>query len=202
MRLHFTSIPIVGGEAEAKALDGFLASHRIVGVDRELVHDGRASRWAICVQWEPSTSSERGHDARKRSKSIDYRAVRPQCRYMDDILWWCDTRHVARRTLAEVRAWLVGHRRQHLRADAVIGRSRDGVSFLGTRVRPGSIRLGRRRRRRYMDARRMLERAWSEGRIDTRELQMRMASVIGSTTATDSAAWRAAELRRRPAVDA
>ena len=51
MRFHFASIAVEdSGEAE-RELNTFLATHRVLGVERHLVPDGPRSRWAICVTY-------------------------------------------------------------------------------------------------------------------------------------------------------
>lgn len=68
MRVHFATVPIVDGAAEEEELNRFLASHRVLSVDRHLV-DGA---WAICV-----TYVSRGANGTpvKKGPSIDYREV-------------------------------------------------------------------------------------------------------------------------------
>lgn len=55
------------GEAE---LNQILASHRIVGVEREFVAAGRHSAWSVCVSYQPAD----GGVATKSAK-VDYREV-------------------------------------------------------------------------------------------------------------------------------
>ncbi len=73
MRLHFFAIPALDpGDAQAE-LDGFMGSHRVVGVDRQLVQDGPGSFWAVCVTVTDGASKKPGGGtARKR---IDYKEV-------------------------------------------------------------------------------------------------------------------------------
>ncbi len=58
MRLHFTVIPVYGGETVAAALDRFLVSHRILDVQRHLIGDGPASAWAVSVSYVDSATPE------------------------------------------------------------------------------------------------------------------------------------------------
>jgi RNA-directed DNA polymerase len=122
-------------------------------------------------------------------------------RYMDDVLWWCDDRAFARATLASVVTYLAEARRLEVKANARIGRSRDGVGFLGFRVLPGALRLSLRRRRRYRAARARWERLWEAGTIDARGLQRGHDSALAITAHADAVRWRAAELVRRPPLD-
>jgi len=128
--------------------------------------------------------------------------VRAMVRYMDDVLWWCDTREEAAATLASARAFAQEHRKVVLKPDAVIARSTAGVSFLGFRVTAGALRLSLRRKRRYAAARARWERAWEEGRIDALALQAGGMSALAVTAHADAVPWRRAELARRKSVDA
>lgn len=140
-------------------------------------------------------------DAMDRFLSESLR-VRGLVRYMDDVIWWCDSRAEAARTLVEARAFLRSERGLELKEDARIGRSDAGVTFLGYRILPGALRLSLRRRRRYTAARRRWERAFQEGRVDSRGLQAGYAAALGITAHADAAEWRRAELRRRLTLDA
>lgn len=128
--------------------------------------------------------------------------VRGLVRYMDDVVWWCDSRETARDTLAAARAFVAHERGLELKSDASIGRSAYGLSFLGFRIRAGTLRLSLRRRRRYTAARARWERAFAEGRVDAPGLQVGYAAALGITAHAAAAAWRRAELLRRPPLDA
>jgi retron-type reverse transcriptase len=128
--------------------------------------------------------------------------ARGMVRYMDDVVWWCDTREEAKATLAAARTFVARERRLSLKEDARVGRSAHGLSFLGFRVLPGALRLTLRRRRRYTAARARWEAAFADGRIDAIGLQAGYASALGITAHAEAAAWRRAELGRRPPLDA
>ena len=123
-------------------------------------------------------------------------------RYMDDVVWWCDSRETARATLAAVRDFVARERAVTVKASARIGRSAHGVTFLGFRVLPGSLRLSLRRRRRYAAARDRWERRHAAGEIDARQLQAGYDSALAITAHASARAWRRAQLRRREPVDA
>lgn len=90
MRLHFVSVPVYdSAEAEAE-LNQFLATHRVIAMDRQLVPDGPRSTWAVCVSYvtQPSgeapfpspvlgSSSKRPSDPRR----VDYREVLPPAEF-------------------------------------------------------------------------------------------------------------------------
>jgi hypothetical protein len=128
--------------------------------------------------------------------------VRGQVRYMDDVIWWCDTREAARATLGAAASYLVQARKLAIKANPQINRTVAGVTFCGVRVRKDGIRLGPRRRRRYQRRRRDWETAWSNGLIDSAALQCAYAAVHGITLPAESRGWRRALLARTGAVDA
>lgn len=83
--MHFVSVPVVdGAEAEAE-LNRFLAGHRVVSLDRQLVVDGARSLWAVCVSYveRPGSASAsmpsapvpvvRAANEGKRRPTLDYR---------------------------------------------------------------------------------------------------------------------------------
>jgi superfamily II DNA helicase RecQ len=76
MRMHFATVPIVGGEPEEAALNRFLAAHRVVGIERHFVSDGPRSAWALCVSYVEGpgrieAAAPGGGDGRKGK--VDYR---------------------------------------------------------------------------------------------------------------------------------
>jgi hypothetical protein len=123
-------------------------------------------------------------------------------RYMDDVVWWCDSREAAKETLAAAREFVARERGLELKPTAIIGRSAHGVPFLGFRVLAGTLRLSLRRRRRYTAARARWENAYADGRVDTNGLQAGYASALGITAHAEATAWRLAEMSRRLPVDA
>lgn len=73
MQLRFFTVPIHGSEAISEELNRFLASQRILVVERHLVQDGGASAWAVCVAFEPA--GEGGRPPTTRRGKVDYREV-------------------------------------------------------------------------------------------------------------------------------
>ena len=76
MRLRFFSIPAAAPDAAEAALNQFLAAHRISHVERQLVADGAASFWAVCVTWvEGGAEAPPPADAARRTRGLDYREL-------------------------------------------------------------------------------------------------------------------------------
>lgn len=128
--------------------------------------------------------------------------VRAMVRYMDDVVWWCDSREAAKETLIAARSFVAEARGIELKPSAVIGRSEQGLPFLGFRVLAGTLRLSLRRRRRYAAARQRWESAFAVGAIAARELQTGYAATFAVTAHAEATAWRRSELLRRAPVDA
>lgn len=122
-------------------------------------------------------------------------------RYMDDAIAWCGSRHEANAVLAAVQDLVATALHLELRP-AQIQRSARGVSFLGFRVLAGTLRLSRRRRRRYARARQRLEVAHRAGHINALGLQAGYDAALAIIAHADARGFRAAELRLRPPLDA
>jgi hypothetical protein len=126
--------------------------------------------------------------------------ARAHCRYMDDIIWWCDSRELARISLKQATAQLsvIG---LTVKANPVINRSERGVAWCGYRITPGQLRLSRRRRRRYAQQRQLWELRWREGLITDDELQSCYAAVNSILCGVEHIGWRRENLRRHPSPD-
>lgn len=72
MQFRFFSIPIHGGEEQSEELNRFLASQRILAVERQLVQNASASVWALCVSFEAEGAKR---VAGGRRGKVDYREV-------------------------------------------------------------------------------------------------------------------------------
>ena len=88
--------------------------------------------------------------------------VSAHLRYMDDVLVWCCSREEAREILSCMTAYVRQQRKLNLKDEVTrIGKSKNGVTFCGFRVFPGTLGLTRRKKRRYA----LLRRQWED---DTR----------------------------------
>ena len=123
-------------------------------------------------------------------------------RYMDDTIWWCNSRKEAKYTLAQV----IDHVEEKLvleikRPVVQVNKSKNGVTFCGFRIFPGKIRLSARKRLRYCIHRKKWENVYRSGRIDATTLQIAYASVYSITANSDSREWRRKQLRFFKAPD-
>src|SRR6185436_11993097 len=59
-------------------LNQFLASHRVIAVDRQLVMDGPRSAWAICVTYVNADAGAGAGAGSGEKNRVDYRDVLPE----------------------------------------------------------------------------------------------------------------------------
>lgn len=79
MRLQFFRISLLSCRDDAVELNEFLASHRVLSVDRQLVADGSNSFWTVCVTWlEGDGGRSASSTSNKDRGKIDYREVLPE----------------------------------------------------------------------------------------------------------------------------
>lgn len=77
MRFHVITVPVERPAEALEELNAFLARHRVLSVDRQLIHDGARSAWSFCVTWVPLDGDAEGDgadDAAKKGR-VDYREV-------------------------------------------------------------------------------------------------------------------------------
>ncbi len=81
MRLHFATVPIHGGADAEEELNRFLASHRVVSVDRHLVTESGGSVWAVCVTWIDGARSDDPSRADAKKARVDYREILTEAQF-------------------------------------------------------------------------------------------------------------------------
>jgi RNA-directed DNA polymerase len=129
---------------------------------------------------------------------LEHGHVRGYVRYMDDSVWWGDSRAAVRAALIEVQTYATEHLALQVKEPPQIGRSTLGLSLCGYRILPGCLRLSRRRKDRYSACRGHWEDAYAAGLIDGLTLQAGYAGALAITLHADAAAWRREHLRRVP----
>lgn len=75
MAYRFFTIPARQGDDAEKELNGFLQSHRVLGVDRQLVEAGENSFWALCIDYLNGTKAAPPRPSYKATKGVDYREI-------------------------------------------------------------------------------------------------------------------------------
>lgn len=129
-------------------------------------------------------------------------AVRGIVRYMDDTVFWCESKHEARMMVESVGEFLEDRLRLQLHPRRQINRSSHGVTVCGFRVFPGCIRLTQRRRRLYAAGRDRWEKRFAAGSISAEQLQSGYAATLGIVLHADSLTWRRQQLIRKPVLEA
>jgi len=129
---------------------------------------------------------------------LEHGGVRGLVRYMDDLVWWGDSRDQVRRALAAARDYAAEALRLEVKTPIQVGRSSQGLMFCGYRILPGCLLLSRRRKRRYAECRKQWEDAYAAGMIDATTLQAGYSTALAITAHADAAPWRREQLRRRP----
>ena len=64
MGLRFFAVPVRDSSAFEQELNGFLAAHKVVSMDRHLIDQGANSFWAICVDYGLSRKQCHGDPTR------------------------------------------------------------------------------------------------------------------------------------------
>lgn len=79
MKLQFFAIPAITPSQAQEEFNRFVASHRVARVEKELVPDGAASFWSVCVTWIDGEApvSAASSSPLRRGKDIDYRELLP-----------------------------------------------------------------------------------------------------------------------------
>jgi hypothetical protein len=77
MALRFFVVPTSDSSAFEQELNGFLARHKVVSIDRKLIDQGVNSFWAICVDYLSHAPGETVPNANLSRSRVDYKAILP-----------------------------------------------------------------------------------------------------------------------------
>ncbi|MEQ1549437.1 MAG: RNA-directed DNA polymerase, partial [Chakrabartia sp.] len=119
-------------------------------------------------------------------------------RYMDDLVWWGDSREFVRIVWDSASDYASERLGLEIKQPQQIDRSEQGLSFCGYRIFPGRLLLSRRRKRHYIEYRNKWEVAYRKGSINSLGLQAGYASALAITVHADAASWRREQLQRNP----
>jgi RNA-directed DNA polymerase len=128
--------------------------------------------------------------------------VRGLVRYMDDLVWWGESRAEVHAVLDAARTFCADRLHLEIKTPALIGRSAGGLMLCGYRILAGRLLLSRRRKRRYSARRRHWEQLYAMGLIDGQTLQAGYSAALGITLPAEAAGWRREQLQRVPIADA
>ncbi len=75
MALRFFTVPVNDSAAFEHELNGFLARHKVLSIDRRLIDQGVNSLWAICIDYLSHAPGETGHNLNLSRSRVDYKAI-------------------------------------------------------------------------------------------------------------------------------
>lgn len=177
MQVRFFTIPIQGGEAAVEDLNRFLASQRILAIERNFVQDGSNSAWALCVSFEPAgnAAGRPPPGLGRRGVKIDYREILNE---MDFAL-----------AAAFHRAALGKSRREEVQAFCL--HLDQSLADLRRAILDGTVELGHMRRFRISDPKpRVIHAPCFRERVLHHALIARIGPVLDRTLVADSYACR------------
>ena len=77
MPLRFFAIPVNDCAASEQELNGFLARHKVLSVDRHLIDLGVNSFWAICIDYLSHAPGGAQYGLNLSRSRVDYKAILP-----------------------------------------------------------------------------------------------------------------------------
>ncbi len=77
MALKFFVVPTRDSASAEQEMNRFLASHKTLSIDRQLIDQGLNSFWAICVDYLNSTAVENTGVANLSRSRVDYKTILP-----------------------------------------------------------------------------------------------------------------------------
>jgi hypothetical protein len=111
-------------------------------------------------------------------------------RYMDDFVLWHDEEARLSAWREQIESWVHSERRLELKGSPRPMRCAEGLPFLGYRITPRRILLGRMARRRFRSRLAGYEKAHAEGVLSEAELQRRADALLAFARAAECAGWR------------
>ncbi len=75
--MRFFTIPVNDAVTFEQELNGFLARHKVMSIDRHLIDQGMNSFWAICVDYLSHAPGETGRTLNLSRSRVDYKAILP-----------------------------------------------------------------------------------------------------------------------------
>ena len=130
-----------------------------------------------------------------------HKDVNGAVRYMDDVIWWCEDKKTAKGILQEVTVFLQTERLLSIKPNIQILASHVGVTYCGFRIKQGTVRLSRRRKRSIRQRRKYWEQEYLQGNINPVQLQTAYAAVHAISQGTNSLAWRQQQLQKNVPIE-
>ncbi len=114
----------------------------------------------------------------------------PYVRYMDDFVFWSDDKDSLLSLRRAVVDFVRGTLGLELKQEPFVNRTRYGMDFLGMRVFPNTISLGRASRERYRRKLKAYVIAFERGEWGETEYQAHLTALTAFTEQADARAWR------------
>jgi hypothetical protein len=131
---------------------------------------------------------------------LNHPGVKAEIRYMDDIVWWCESRAAAEASLADLGAFLWDERRLRLKPSIHIGQSRHGIAYCGFRIKPGVVLASSRKLTRYRVGLARVEAARAAGRVGDAEAQRAHDGLLAALAGAETSGFRRRLLAERDAA--
>jgi RNA-directed DNA polymerase len=122
--------------------------------------------------------------------------VKASLRYMDDVIWWCNSRAEAQQSLAMAEGWLQNRRALTVKSNSQINHCAESVLYCGFRINRGAIRPSRRRLRRFIQSLNEWQGRYHSGDINSLELQSSYAAIASIVANTECREWRQQHIER------
>ena len=131
---------------------------------------------------------------------LSHHAVSAHIRYMDDMVCWCTGKHQAKQILRDLQRIVHDDCLLVLKPSWRIQRSNQGLGFCGVRILPATIRLSRRKQKRYRTLRQRYESAWLRGELSDQHLQSVFSSIVAGTHPAECTGWQQKNLHLYPDI--
>ncbi len=118
------------------------------------------------------------------------RLIAGYARYMDDCLLFANSREKLRDELRALRVYLSDRLKLTIKDSVQLQQCRQGLEFLGYRIFPHKILLGRRARKRFVKRLAEYENEWCRGRWNCRELVAHTEPLVAFTMRADARGFR------------
>jgi len=110
-------------------------------------------------------------------------------RYMDDMVWWCKDKEVAKDSLIAVKGFVEEELLLELKENFQINRSVKGLTYCGFRVFANNLGLTKRKKKRFSKRLAKWENAYTDGLISEKKLQSAYSAVHSIISNVSSNEW-------------
>lgn len=133
--------------------------------------------------------------------SLAQPGIKAHCRYMDDFLFWADSKKDLLAMEVSLREKLSQTLKLTIKPP-VIQKTKQALLFCGIHIRPFQLKASARRKRRYLTAWKKWEDQWQQGKITSLELQNSFASACAILLPAEENPFRRNQFKRLGFADA